>query len=1011
MNQACRGLSALLRDTFTWTVFVTTMMVALGCQQGQRSPTIGSATREPNRAPAISSLASERDALSRAYRLKPDARFLIASSIVHAVLTGEPRTVSTSEFSDGKWHVRHGATEVGTLPELPGFADGSALLTRLSAALLKTHPLSGSPVATQAFEPLELNDALTTLEKLSRAWAGGERSIASVQQAANASVSVDLEAYDDMDMGDEIAGRALALVSILEAAGGDARSQKALLAKDLDYWGAGRTIATSLPPSAVRAFVLHDDDALSQLAKLPASSQATRVLFLRRLDVNYERDKEIQWIRAELPSAAYSLPALFARLAFAPDIITERSLSAAMPYFVFLAASQRAGDPRANAVAQALASGTDMRAFTGGAARIAASLGVDDETLLDAFESTLTKIAPGLQSPLFDAETERVFFRTLMYTALARGAHHTIFVWNSRPAAEASLARWGTAGGAPAADFRLWVRELIDAEWGRKATSELVSTMKDLPSFGGASQRSLYNQLSAHADYGDPKVVAGARVLVSRMDTRLADRRMLFEVAYEGLHDLAMAERIGRSILADSPPRYERAESSAAWLLRDGDWYKARLSDSLTTPGQAIPAAAALEALGLMQDSAVRAEARKRLASVPADWWTRASYTDYLFKKGAFDEARATAQDWLAHNERPLGLDPISATAVVARTFYRQHQYAEGFKVLQPVLSSQKGDVMALGASLLWELGRTDDAEALARQRLERYPYVQGLSQLAELYWSDGKYDDAAKLFSPPKAPTSWGDMRFVVGPGFVRAFEKKPQGEIINAFHAMSSVDPHLLRELAYEVATSGKKQLAFDLASPLGVPGMENLEFLILDFSYLKEAAGYAQAASWLRSRTPPPLLEPLCQFAFRDSQDELLWDLVPTPDPSRKDDAAEDIWQFRAASVVRGASESHRREVLDHYTQPVGGRYDVIGRYLLGMVGEGPMMALAVTPHDASEVAYWMGFRAEVDRRYLEANDWYRISDESGVSASFEYRQAHDKLQAWYSGGKALSLLASR
>jgi hypothetical protein len=83
-----------------------------------------------------------------------------------------------------------------------------------------------------------------------------------------------------------------------------------------------------------------------------------------------------------------------------------------------------------------------------------------------------------------------------------------------------------------------------------------------------------------------------------------------------------------------------------------------------------------------------------------------------------------------------------------------------------------------------------------------------------------------------------------------------------------------------------------------------------------------------------------------------------------------------------VVRGSTESHRAEVLAHYQGSVGGSGDVQARYLLGMVDERAMFNVANTPRDACETAFWLGYKAQVEMRFAEASQWYRVADESGL-----------------------------
>jgi hypothetical protein len=963
----------------------------------------------PKAATGTPLIETQRDAMIRAYRLEPDRRFLVAFTTARAVLTGESRSPITPSFAQGAWHLMDRGVEIGSLPELPSYDDAFSLLVTSSAALLKTHPVTG-PAGTEPPDLLGAGEALALLESTSAAWTRGERSPSLLQKAARGLVSLQLQTYDGLEMTDEIEGRAIALVALVKATGGDSAAYEAMLAKALGYWDPARAIVATMPASSVaRAFVLHDDAVLEPLAAQPGASEATRGLFLRRLCIRSERALEQRWILDHLAASAYSPSVLFVRL-FAPDLGTERAVSLALPDFVLLTTMQKAGDPRAASVASDLQGWTDINAFGRAADKIRADLDVPDSTMLDVFEAAVTKLGVGLTGPIFDASTEQAFFRANMYGALDRGAIHTVHNWNSKPAAEAFLSRWGTAGGAPAADFRWWMRELIDAQWGKAGTGELLSTIKDLPSFGSAPARRLYDQLAYHADWGDPRTTSAVRTVVSRMDTRLENRRTLYHIALEGVHDLSLAERLGRTLLAESQPLITSAETSAAWLLQDAGWYKARLADPETRPGDAVALLVAQESLGTINDATARAEMRKRLASVSRTWSPHTTFFEYLLKKQAYDQAKAVAQEWLSANPHTPGLDPVLATNAVARALRAQGNYAEAWKVLEPVIVAGQGDSMAIGASLLDALGRADDAEKLAEQRLDRYPFVGAVAALTELYWRHGKNTEAAKLLAPSsRVALTVAQMRWDIGPGFLRAFDKRQDADALAAFQAMQGTDALLLSGLAAEVNKTGKHRLAFDMNKSLSAPGWQTLEYLVPSYGYLKAASNHEQALAWLKASITPPLLDPLCMFAFRDGHDELLWELVPTPAPSRHDAVADTIWLFRAASVARGASEAHRAEVMAHYAaSPVGEEDDISGRYLLGIAGQEKMLPAGDEARSACEVAYWLGYKAQLERRNADATLWYRVAAESGQFQTFEYRQATNQLYDWYSAGKQLSLL---
>ena len=58
----------------------------------------------------------------------------------------------------------------------------------------------------------------------------------------------------------------------------------------------------------------------------------------------------------------------------------------------------------------------------------------------------------------------------------------------------------------------------------------------------------------------------------------------------------------------------------------------------------------------------------------------------------------------------------------------------------------------------------------------------------------------------------------------------------------------------------------------------------------------------------------------------------------------------------------------------------------------------------------MAYYLGLKADVERRLPEAVAWYRAALESGPPEAYERRLAFERLAAWTSSGKSLARLAA-
>lgn len=195
----------------------------------------------PARTISLMAPAEAAAAVDSIYRLAPDRRFLLAVRDLYALQEGRSTSVDI-DFRNGAWQIRCDGRDVGHLPLLPTFDDGFALLAAWSKAL----------------KPFAKN----------------------VEEDTKTAVVLDVQLVDVFELGDPVAARALALLTIARAANprfGD--DEKALLASAMSYETEAARMAASLPAgSAARIATGLDAPQLASKIPLIAYVSATRVL-------------------------------------------------------------------------------------------------------------------------------------------------------------------------------------------------------------------------------------------------------------------------------------------------------------------------------------------------------------------------------------------------------------------------------------------------------------------------------------------------------------------------------------------------------------------------------------------------------------------------------------------------------------------------------------------------------------------------------------------------------------
>jgi tetratricopeptide (TPR) repeat protein len=407
----------------------------------------------------------------------------------------------------------------------------------------------------------------------------------------------------------------------------------------------------------------------------------------------------------------------------------------------------------------------------------------------------------------------------------------------------------------------------------------------------------------------------------------------------------------------------------------------------------------------------LRAEYRRLIDEKPEAWSTRSKYVDYLERIKDFQTARSVITEWLDRNADSRGFDYIYARTALARIYQREGKYQEGWEAIEPVIESWQGGAMTRAARLLDKLGRPEEAEEMGRRAVSRYPDAARIrTTLAELYWEHGKPGEAAKVLASMPHQLTLSDWMYVVGPRFAAVFKNRPK-EAAAAFAPLLAltVNRFHLQGLAAAAAKAGKDDLAFEMVSRLPWQTTEEMVFLTDAYRYLKASKGKEAALDWVRKAVPRGRLNELSLPIFWSGADELLWDLVESPEKGPEPDR---VWLMRAAAAARRGPESdpHRDTLLQYYGSPGPRYYHQIGRFLLGLATEREVLAVATDPRRRCEVAFYIGLRAKGEGRYADASDWFRVAIETGQERVAEYTFAYNTITDWQAEGKSLSRLAA-
>ncbi|MEW5854564.1 MAG: hypothetical protein AB2A00_37655 [Myxococcota bacterium] len=918
-----------------------------------------------------------REALARAYRLQPDPRCLTALSDVMALKTGQPRVLATATFEKDHWLIRHGSTDVGTLPGVPSLADCFALLeqvTRVEEAASDKKAKRGLAPTAKGLMPVK--DALAAAVASGKAWEAGQHDDGILQTGSHAMVSLVAHLPDTMDAGDAMFARALAVVALARARNPQAvAADEALLASLLGYHDAALQAAALLPKNdPVATYVRQDSKALSKLGNGRKAPYAARYLLARHIRETGRNELKMPTVDAgKRPGLATLSTGLLAS-----DFETRRQLATNGPATLFALVAADVPLPT---------DGKVLHAY---------------DALLDAREGD----APGA---FLAGGLRKTYFQVWMYSALYAGAEFVVEQLSSELAAQQMAERLQDARDSSFADFVRWFEQRAQAKRGKADRGTLLAELGSASRFGVAASFDTFKDLQRTLDWGDPTTVTAVKRLVARMDTRSSHLDALADMAEHGLRDLAMVERLRRTRVARGPQHHAR---DVGWVaFRDGDragMKRALSSDALPLALRRVLVEALVEAKELKP-----AEAQRHLAAAVQKsgkgWSSWKVLVDFL--EARHDEAAAlkVVEGW-RRQASPRGLEGLAAQTAHARLLQKTGQLREAWSVVEPAIPSRYGAAMIRGSLILSALGRKEEAEKLARDGLARYPDSdQQVANVAEVLWRHDDVKGAAATLAHPPRPLSTTAWRWSVGPVAASVFAQDPE-RLIRATEALvaEGAAPGNLIQLALAFDDAKLPALAFEVGSRVRVGGMEGLDMAVQAYVPLKKTKGEEAARTWLKSQVPPPLHPPFPMFAFGVGEDTLLWGI--TAEPSGNTEHDDFAWLMRAAAAARSPAlmEKHREELNKHYEGPRRGYYDDLGRFMMGRLEESAVLAHTGNPKRICEVAYYVGLKAHSEGRVRDAVDWYRATVETGARTNGEYRWAHTQLAQWMTSGKSVARL---
>jgi hypothetical protein len=980
-------------------------------------------TRSPPQEPIIT-LDGYVEQLSNSYRLKPDQRFLKAVAEIHAFVTNTPSSHIDIAFVDQHWQVTYLGKSVGQLPEYPDFQDFLGLLVTWAQRLVEREDLhfSSTPLSAETTKYLDTQlqqffapHAANAANSLNELWASGKRSTELFPYATKALTLLVLQQLDKLETAEQLPIKAITLLALTKALTNySVIQEESLLAYLLGYSAYARQVGLTLDNNdAVRHYIYHDSERLQSMAEKQDASQQTRYLYLLWLARQGDYEGWRDWIEPYFTATEDVLPLLKTGVLL-NQFATNKRIARILPYAAVLSLANEVSENNKAAKMAKLLSQYFFSTDSGKLANAIITLffqGSKVSTIVAFFEIEIKLLKKQYVGPFLDGDTYTAYFRGHFYSGLYQLGRHYLDSLSSEQATTRYAKLLGDSKHPIAVDFQRWYRNLAQSKAGKGDPQRLLEDLSGLTHFGVPPRLRTLEEQKQYFTFGSPAMMQGVHAILPYLDTRAYHQSKLLNLTLDTLLDLPFTERLGNNVVRMDPAHFQYLQAWLGYFKRNSDILTALLAQPDLRLSVRLKILRYLRLLGQISSWQIEQEYQTAWEQEPNNWSIIKHYVNFLLETKQFQKSREIAFAWLSQNRSHPSLKPVLIQTKIAKSYLKEGRLKEAWQTIKPLIKTYQGDAMQIGADVLEAIGKLKQAEKVARALYQRYPdNLTSRLKLTTFYWRQGQYQKAADVLSQGRTLNSSSDWRFEIGKDFVETFAEQTDDIVLQAYNLLlkNGIKHEYLKEVAVAVAKSKRLELADKMLEPLKYRGFGQMMLYVKRYAYRKELEGKANALDWLETKIPLRMRNPVSMIAYREKQDELLWEFIGNPTAGSH---GEFVWLMRAAVYLRKPTQNpgHYRQLYRYYKQSPDSHYNIIGRYLLGIASQAEVLALMTHNKAKCEVAYYIGFKAQTERRFIEASNWYRIAIETGLIKNGEYRWAYDQLYLWHKRNKSLSLIA--
>ena len=952
------------------------------------------------------------------YRAKPDQRFVSAFDTtvrLHQKLFGS--LTNKSQYHIGKIFQDDGFQTLSLLKDatvVESFRlsiplDFSKVMAALGQCLTRVaegrRPVSDPIVrdsywmgqyasAMQNFYSIDPRSIIGGLLELEDLWAKDGPDARLALAAARGYALLHMGLYPDyMQYKDEFSSTALAWLALarsMDPALSTGR-EETLLAMSMGYTAYAERLLEKSPATVKNAsdriFDAYMRKDLETLKKM--KGEGSRVLgyyFLARLYRKNGLHKKAAEISAELFQRFPNHYPTFVELIYSADLGVAKRLSVFYPLDIlarttFGVSMESVGDPELWK--------KRFEAFSGGESEEGCVSIAKFEELLSAWKPLEENRARG---GFIDDRQIKNIFRTLYSGALYLRFNILLKRWGVVERAENFCK--AISGEMESHPIVLLMSALVQEELGNQKQADAISRrILNAPQTSAAIAIKAYfctNDMTHKLEF--------APMVAGKTDGRPGHLTNMGYV-FQWLHHYDMAETYYRLAIEQDPYDYSNYRY-LAWVTRSDE----PISKALNRfSNDYVFLEEAGDYYSELDDPVMKEKALKcydqALAFVPSrdDLWQKKA--DMLRDLNRHEEAVQTLEEWL----RKYGGNDLATTLIrasLAARYLDLNQPGKALDTLESEADSYQAGAMMNLAKIYEALGRIEDAEAMLKKALDRYPTINHvLSKSAAFMWRNGRNLEAARLIAKGRKLNGASSRWYF--DDFMSVFASAPKDRILSEIKllAENGMTTWEISAMGFRFEKNGRPDVAFALVSR-AVPKnyMLQLENIADQYKLLKDWKGKSAADRIVASQLSPRVNIYFSIVLFKEGMFDLLFSGIRNPD-DYEPQHREFMWLMKLAAwkAFDGPAEA-AVEFDRHYRSKGADYYHTIGKYLMGMIPRPALLEAIKSPKQICEISYYIGFAERLKGNFPEAANWYHICLETGLSNNGEYHWASDELFWW-------------